>query len=261
MTFNAIQPSVAPASVFYPVGAATFNGSTTYLSRLVSELNIHAGTFSCWFKLIGGDSTNISIFSAYLGSFPNAGHFNILRDSSNKITVTMVSGGGSALTFTYQSVTSYTAGGGWMHLMTSWNGNFSAGSKIANLYINGISDLTITSDASAAFSTISNSMEHSVGIDIPNGSVGTQFFNGSLAEFYMAPINFIDLSLLSNRRKFLTATKRPAFLGVNGSLPTGSQPSIYLKGSGTGFNVESGSVSNYTTTGALTTPTTTPSSP
>jgi Concanavalin A-like lectin/glucanases superfamily len=251
----------SPASVFYPVSACTFDGSTGYLKRLVSELNIHAGTFSCWFNLAGGNGTNMSIFSAYSGTIPNITTVNITRNSSNVIDVKLVSGGGSTLTFEYSTVGTHTSGGGWVHLMTSWNCNFASGSKIANLYINGVSDVTIVSDASSAFSTVGNGMEHTVGIDNPNGSVGIEFFNGSLAELYMAPTSFIDLSTLANRRKFLTATKRPAFLGVTGALPTGSQPPIYLKGSGTGFNVESGSLSNYTTVGTLTTPTTTPSNP
>lgn len=258
MTFNAIQPSVIPASVFYPVGAATFNGST-YLQRIVNELSIHAGTFSCWLNLTSGNSTNMCIFSAYVGPL-NYDYFTITRNSSNKIDILLVSNG---LSFEYSSNNTYTASSNWIHLMSSWDTNHPAGSKVANLYINGLSDLNIVSDSSAAFSTVGNNMVHKVGLDfnVTNGAIGTQFFSGSLCELYLTGTSFIDLSTLANRRKFLTATKRPAFFGLNGSLPTGSQPSIYLKGSGAGFNINSGSLSNYTTTGTLTTPTTTPSSP
>lgn len=246
----------SPSNVFYPVGAGGFNGST-YLTRAVSDFNVQTtGTFSCWIGLTGGNATNMVLFSMGLGfSF-----FTISRTASNKIRVNMSKNVGGLgppdiRIFTYETVNSYTSSSPWFHFMTSFDSSLSAGNKIANLYINNISDLTIVADVTGALSA-NNTLDSYVGND-----AGASLLNAGLSELYFDSANFLDLSTLANRRKFYSATNRPVPLGSNGSFPTGSQPRLYLKGTGTGFNVNSGSIGNYITTGTLTTPATTPSQP
>lgn len=240
--------------VFYPVGAATFDGTTAYLKRESSDLNISSGILSLWFNLNATSGSFNALFCAYLSS--PVSYLYALRNGTNNIFIQLVSG---AHTFNYTSSTTYVSSG-WHHLMTSWNTNLSAGNKVASLYVDGVDVKGSVSDAGSAF-TMGSSFNHYVGVNNTTGSVGTQFFKGGLAEVYFNGTQFLDLTILANRRKFLTASKRPAFLGLDGKLPTGSQPQVYLRGSGVGFNVESGSLGNYTTVGALTTPTTTPSNP
>eukprot|EP00951_Prasinocladus_malaysianus_P002741 scaffold19422_cov43-Prasinocladus_malaysianus.AAC.1 len=50
-----------------------------------------------------------------------------------------------------------------------------------------------------------------------------------MAEFY-ATREFLDMSVEANRRKFVSASGAPVLLGVDGSLPTGNAPDIYLSG-------------------------------
>jgi hypothetical protein len=80
----------------------------------------------------------------------------------------------------------------------------------------------------------------------------SNFFNGRLGNLYFNT-TYIDLSVASNLAKFVTGTgidAKPADLGANGELPTGTAPLIYLpmygnnagKNYGTGgdFTVNSG---------------------
>lgn len=250
-----ILPAVArigAAQPFYPIGGGAFDGSTTYLSRLVNELNISStSTFSFWFNLAGSDAATLLIFDGFILSSGTNGLL-VQRGSDNKFIFTF--GSLSSPTFQFKTVNTHTSGGGWHHLAASWDSNHASGSKLAQIYVDGISDCTISLDSGAAIGN-QNNLEHEVG-----GS-GSQFFNGSMAALYLEGVNRLDLSLLSNIRKFYTATKRPASLGSTGKLPTGTQPKVYLRGNGTGFNINSGSAGSYTTNGTLTTPTTTPSSP
>jgi hypothetical protein len=56
----------------------------------------------------------------------------------------------------------------------------------------------------------------------------TSFAHGCQAELYWDTGRpFLDLTVESNRRKFIKANLAPADLGTDGSLPTGSQPQIY----------------------------------
>lgn len=241
--------------VFYPVGAATFNGTTTYLSRAVNELsNGSGGTFSCWLNLVGGNSTTMVIFDSLIFSV-GTNSIIISRSASNKLNITISYNiSFTQYSFQFQTVNSYTSGGGWIQLLVSWDANHGAGGKIGLIYISDISDSTIISDTGIALASLNNT-QHFIG-----SANGSSLLNASLSELYYST-HFTDLTILANRRKFITASKRPAFLGFNGSLPSGSQPSIYLRGTGTGFNIESGSLPNYTTVGTLTTSTTTPSAP
>lgn len=130
--------------------------------------------------------------------------------------------------------------GRWYHVLASWDTSTST----VHFYINGSTALVNTA-AVLADDTIdfSNITEWECDID-----------NGRLAELYFTT-EYLDLSVESNRRKFLTADNSPANLGYNGSIPTGTSPILYLsqrvglpntdfvsnKGSGGNFTISSGS--------------------
>jgi hypothetical protein len=239
---------ITPASVFYPVGACNFAVSTDYLS--VSPITSASSTGTCSFWLNATNITDASEQNIYSYSSGSALFAAVLEGSSN-IGFKLFGAVSGQVQITSNSGSLTT--NAWHHVMASWNTNFGAGSRILNLYVDGVNSLNIATDNGSAFSTWGVS-------SVAELTGGLHFHAISLAELYISN-QFLDLSTLANQRKFITASKRPAFLGANGSLPTGTQPLIYLKGSGAGFNVNSGSGGNFTTTGTLTTPTTTPSQP
>ena len=78
------------------------------------------------------------------------------------------------------------------------------------------------------------------------------FFDPAAADmWFAAPASFFDLTITSNRRKFINADLTPVYLGANGSNPLGTQPPVFL-------TVPSGGVpsdirNNYGTGGAFST--------
>ena len=81
----------------------------------------------------------------------------------------------------------------------------------------------------------------------------SSLMNGSLAEVYMTN-EWLDLSVLDNRRKFITADGNPEDLGSDGSTPTGTQPLLYMKGEAADWNAgtaNAGSGGTMTMTGAV----------
>jgi len=73
-----------------------------------------------------------------------------------------------------------------------------------------------------------------------------------LGDVYVAlPASFYDLSIQANRRKFIDGSGNPVDLGANGSLPTGSQPEVFLHTAVGG--TFAAFLANLGTTGALTT--------
>jgi hypothetical protein len=122
----------------------------------------------------------------------------------------------------------------WVNVCWSWDMNHPAGSKIVVHYINDDPVLHQTGDNQAAFSvnySSPNVYDESVwaiggdwiGYDPVGYGLG---INCCLAEFWFAPGQFIDFTDPAERAKFRNAGK-PAFLGEDGSLPTGTAPALY----------------------------------
>lgn len=80
---------------------------------------------------------------------------------------------------------------------------------------------------------------------------GGSRFAGSMAELWFAPGVYLDLSVESNRRKFISANGRPVSLGATGNAPTGTAPRIYLSGSDDNFVNNEGTGGGFTLHGTL----------
>jgi hypothetical protein len=246
--FNPSSPFNISSSIFYPVGAGGFDGSATYLSFPTAGITggSFTSSFSGWVNFAAGDGTLMEIFDANIAT----SGIKITRNSSNKIAVHIFD---NASSFDFSSVNSYTTSSGWVHIAASWNSNFSAGNKLSHLYINGVSDKNVTSDASAAFQAQVIGVNFGVGATPSGGSL----LNGSLSQIIFGATQFVDLSVLANLRKFISATRRPIkFTGFASGITD-----IYLNGANSNFNINSGTIGNLTTHGTLGTPSTTPSAP
>ena len=86
---------------------------------------------------------------------------------------------------------------------------------------------------------------------------------GFFAEVSFAFGQSLDFSIVSNRRKFLSAGGKPVFLGADGSLPTGTAPIIYQHlddgEAVANFATNRGTGGDFTITGTLDTGSTSPS--
>ena len=143
----------------------------------------------------------------------------------------------------------------WHHVLVG----FQSGTGHAEIYIDDVkqTDYVITDfgiDPNMDFGTTS----WGVGAN-PNGF---SKYQGDLAELYLAPGQYLDFDVAANRRKFSTLAGSPKYLGLDGSLPTGTAPAIYLhldpSETITNFAVNRGSGGDFSITGALTNASTDP---
>jgi hypothetical protein len=223
---------------FPPPKAVVFDGTNDYLTRggdLTGIADGKQGTFSCWVDMNGGDGSLQHLF--VLGSSFGVrrladGNWNIQGQTSagaNTLQLSTTGGG-------------YTAAFGWAHILASWDLTNSAN---RHLYVNDVSNISVGTYNN-------NNIDYTAG-DAAVGALTTGLLklNADVAELWFST-TYLDLGVESNRRKFVSAGGRPAFLGTNGSKPTGSQPIVYLKGPASAFATNLGSGGNFSVTGALT---------
>lgn len=239
----------APA---YTANAVDYNSTTNYLSRgadFTGATDSSTGIFSGWLRLDGSDGANIRMLAE-----PAAGNSYVARLADNLIYVswydTAVTAG-----FQFTTVNTYLASSTWLHILASWNTNFTAGNKLSHLYINNVSDKTVVTDSAAAFTIDYTRGDFGVG-GIP--LLGIQLVDGCMAETYFAPGQYLDFSNPTNRAKFISGGK-PVDLGADGSLPTGTAPILYIKNPAASVGTNSGTGGNMTANGSFVACSTTPS--
>lgn len=228
--------------------AYDYDGTNDYATRganLTGAADGKQGTFSFWFRVDGGAGTRRTIFSTWMGT----AFVQFELNTSNKFVVFGDTGGATQLSL-ITAGTFAADGATWHHAMVSYD---LATPGARHVYIDGVSDLVqlVFNNATLDYTT----GNAAVGALPTDGSLK---WNGALSEIYghMGVSAYIDLSVEANRRKFITAQGKPAFLGTNGEIPLGVQPLLYAP---TGNPVtNAGSGGNFTLTGALDAASTTP---
>ena len=166
-------------------------------------------------------------------------YLEIAINSGNNLDVYMTDTTNTK-TFEYLSSTAIT-GTAWHHLAVSWNTNFSAGNKLLQVYLDGALFAGTLYDGSPAFSynwatdTLSPEGESSSNLD--------------QAETYLDIVNKVDLS--ANLGRFISGGK-PVYLGDTGSLPSGSQPAVYLSNPAASRGTNKGYGGSWSITGTPT---------
>lgn len=232
-------------------GGADFDGTNDYMTRgaLTGAVDSKTGILSAWIRLDGGDGTDMMIFDGIAGLLSG-----LQRTIGNKFLIEFQSPGSTgAAELSIITTSSYVASATWRHVLFSWD----TAALASHCYVNDVNDKGAV--------TISN-----IALDYTdaNWAIGTaqaldKRLNGCLAEFYFAPGQYLDFAVVANRRKFISAKGKPVHLGVNGALPTGTAPIIYLgvrKEEAVGnFSINRGTGGNFTITGTLDPASTSPS--
>jgi hypothetical protein len=260
MVFNVSQSTI-PSNIFYPAPAGA-NGSfnSNFLSNntaMMGAVTASKGIISAWIKP-NQDNAFLGIFTAQTSSGSDG--FTLSRDNNKFYFSTWKNS--FAISYQLETANTYpiTSYPKFVNVIVAWNTNFSSGNKLGNIIVNGVNDTVVTSDAFGAWSLDYTSVNRWRAFNVPNTIVSTPG-SGALSQIYCYPNQYLALTNLANCRKFISGTNRPQFLGLNGAAPLSSQPLVFLNGVGAAFNVNSGSGGNFTTTGTLTTPSTTPSAP
>lgn len=219
-------------------------GTNAYLHRTGSGLTGAAdgkvGTVSFWFKFASDHLASI------ITGGPNTSIFNANVDigfsTAGRPVISLYSGGGSTVRVQMLAAGDYHDGA-WHHLLASWDAN--TGTR--QMYIDDVSDVATSSGSN-------NNIDYT-NVNWRMGSL----FDGSrdlapddLAEFWFDFTTHLDLSVAANRRKFIRADGKPAFLGTNGEKPTGSSPILYINGPASGYGTNLGTGGNFSTSGTFT---------
>ena len=215
--------------------SAAFNGSNQYLNRTSALSGISDGTnitlaFSFKVDVVGsGDGYLIELHN---GSSRSTGINCFFNDGSDNFSFscfnTSATGDGNNYVFSGNSASNSVVAGAWNTVLISAN------ASNAYIYFNGTS-LSLTT-----------SLGSNINLDLANWGIGRRDDNGTLyldgnIGFLYFNNSYIDFSQEANRLKFFDAFNNPVDVGADGSVPTGSQPLIYMnEGFHLGTNLGSG---------------------
>lgn len=249
-TANGTLTDATSTPLYYYANPTKFDGATTCFKKTTALTGISngtQGTISCWIRLDASAS-----FMRVLDQYQTADNFFLRRNSSNQFDIQFGDGTGKYLNMT--SVGVYPASAVWVHVIASWDVNFAAGAKKAQMYIQDISDVSVT-DATVAFTIPYTATTTSIGTTSNGGGSNV---SGAIADLWFHPA-YIDLSVVSNRRKFISANKNPIPLGAKGELPLGVQPLLYIGNPAANVEINLGSGGAFTRNGTIAAATTSPS--
>lgn len=194
-------------------------------------------------------------FSFYLTGDP--GYYNVIYANNSSSVLFYIHPDGN-LQFIVNGIGPYLAirstdpipFDSWQTVLFACDTNHPSGSKPVHLWINGINSLGFIEDQYPAF-TISHSSSVTLGA-LPNENLKLE---GALAGMWVGCGQYLDFSDSVNRLKFTDGSGKPKKnLGVDGSLPTGTAPDIYLNHNYLSFQTNEGTAGDFTVYGALSEP-------
>ena len=235
--------------------SADFDAATDYLTTgagLTGAADGKKGTFCCWLRIDGGDGTDRTIFEGVTTVGGTTPGFRVRAQLANTLGILGVNSALSTILF-LQSTSTYTASATWIQLLASWDlGTPGA----AHLYVSDVDELITTTF------TDDNINYTLADWAIGGGANGGNLFDGCLAEIYFAP-EYIDLSVATNRAKFISTTDKPVSLGLDAAFPTGTAAIVYQhldNGEAVAsFATNAGTGGDFAITGTLATGSTSPS--
>lgn len=119
---------------------------------------------------------------------------------------------------------------------------------VAHMYVDNLNVLDQAHPSHLVSSGSDIDWTRSQGASIGSRNSGTShFFDGAQQELWIAQ-EFIDAGVVGNREKFIKSGK-PVSLGADGSLPTGTQPVIYLRNPYDSWEQSEGSLGNFAVNG------------
>lgn len=220
----------------YVTTAVNFSGTTELrkFTDLVGNVDGKVGMASGWFRVDGRAGTQRTMQS-------NTTSFNIGIDSSNKFFVQCLSVTTAAQIVNLLSTTTFPVSADWHHFVASWDVTDGSG----KVYIDDVDVTSGTVSVSALDIDYTQTLSF-----IGASGFSTNRFDGCMSELYVNYAETLDLTVESNRRKFIDANGKPVELG-DGSAPTGTSPIIMLSGDNTEFYINKGTGGDYAITGTL----------
>jgi hypothetical protein len=236
----------------YRANAVAFDGVNDYLTRgagLTGAADSKMFTFSAWLKT-NADGVAYEWFNALTTVGGSTALFRVVKQTSDRIALIGANSAQVTIVELRSAIDSVEAADGWVHILASCD---LADTAKRHLYIDDVSDLAVVTytDDTIDFTFA----DWAVGAK----ASGTSKLNGDLADLWFEDGLYTDFSVAANRRKFITASLKPVYLGANGEIPTGTSPIVFLSGATASWEANKGTGGGFTENGALTDAATSPS--
>ena len=247
--FGNVASSGAGAFV---ANAVNFDGTNTFLEKSTNLSNVADGkqiTISLW---VNPANVSDSEFLFFFGETGVNSRYQ-LHFTSNGTIFLDISGDAGQIASWESSVSISTSS--WSHILISIDATTESGSLI---YINDIEDtepFNLFADRSITFTNVP---DNRIGADNQGTPTAAKLFDGDMAEVWIDN-SYLDLSIESNRRKFISSNIKPVGLNTDGSAPTGSTPMVYLSGDTDSWHTNKGDGGGFAENGTLTDSSTSPS--
>lgn len=224
--------------------AVNFDGTDTVLKRgaaITGATDSKQVTGSFWFRRQGGLAVAQTIFALETAAGGATNHFAITLETSNVLRILGTNAAGTTILDVRTSA--FTIDNQWHHVLFSFD--LTSTSK-RWIYVDDVSQLT----------TVTTYTNDTLDFTLLDASVGaeadgTLLLNADLADLWVAPGTYLDLSVFGNRRFFIDGTLRPVYLGSTGQTPTGSSPAVFLSNSIATWKTNLGTGGGFTLTGTL----------
>lgn len=232
-------PIPGPAEI--TANAVHFDGTNDVLERngaLTGAVDNKLALVSIWFF----PSDDVAATQVYYRHGASS-QLIFFRQSNFKLQIRFRSAASGSVWDIITTDTFLTAGE-WHHCLISIDG----ANSITQIYIDNVVpalDADAFVDRTIQWNTTN---EFLVGADTDTLNSAA---NVDLAELYVTN-EHLDLSIESNRRKFISVAGKPVDLGVDGSDPTGTIPLVFLSGPTIDWHTNKGSGGGFNETGALT---------
>ncbi len=230
---------VATGPLKYVPNAVNFDGTNDYLeynAPLTGAADSTKWSGSVWLRL------NSSLHQVLLDDDDGTGFYIDLDSTFGfEIIGNDLDNGPEVLRIRGPIIQNLSAG--WHHIM--WSLDLSDVNK-RHIYVDGVDQL---------LSAPTYNTSGVIDFTRPATRVGrgaANRLNGDIADFWVDFGTYIDLSVEANRRKFISDTGMPMYLGPNGSIPTGSPPDIFLSGDTADWHTNKGTGGGFTENGELT---------
>lgn len=231
------------------VDAADFDGTNDFMARgadLTGNADSKKGLVSIWYRPDAGNNIDLLIY--------NTSGFGVVWYDGGADKFFFAFYNSAATPLLQMGTASTYAALSWYHVLASWDLAASA----THLYINDVSDKSVSTGP------VNDTIDYTRTNYFIGGTTGpTDCADGQIAEVYFAPGQYLDLSLVANRRRFISGSGKPVHLGTNGSLPTGTAPLVYQHiddgEAVANFATNRGTGGDFTITGTLSTGSNSPS--
>jgi hypothetical protein len=254
----------------FPVDAAEFTSGDylTIASDFTGLADSKLGLLSYWVKRAATGQDYSDLLNTYSGAVAgfNPPYFEIFLDGTpsgsgeHRFGIWAQTSFGPDVSPIYMYSNTQYNDTNWHHVLMSWD---TADAAKCFVYVDGVSDKGSSPDW---FGVTNNTIDYTNGawtFGRADADRTSYQFAGCVAEFYFAPGQWLDLSVLANREKFRSAGGKPVDLGATGSTPTGTAPKVYLHlndaEAASGWATNDSGNGNFTITGTLTTCASSPS--